>query len=283
MSVPIQASFEFSPPKNAEAEKTLWQSIERLAPLKPSFVSVTYGAGGSTRELTHATVKRLVNETDLAPAAHLTCVAASKSEVDEVIRSYWDIGVKHIVALRGDPPEGIDAKYEPHPKGYESSTDLVRGIKNIADFEVSVGCYPEKHPQSPSMEQDIEFLKQKVDAGATRAITQLFCEADHYFRFIDRVRKAGIEIPIVPGIMPVTNFKGFQRMATGCGASIPDWFADRYVGLDDDLETRRLVGAMVTADLCMRLYDEGITDFHFYTLNRASLTYAICHVLGLRP
>jgi methylenetetrahydrofolate reductase (NADPH) len=276
------ASFEFFPPKTPEMEQRLWSAIERLAPLQPSFVSVTYGAGGSTRERTHATVKRILAETDLTPAAHLTCVDASKQEVDQVIRSYWDLGVRQIVALRGDPSDGLGTVYSPHPDGYESSVDLVRGIKEIGDFEVSVSAYPEVHPESGSLDQDLDMLKRKIDAGATRAISQFFFDPEVFLRYLDKVRAAGIKIPIVPGIMPVTNFNGILKIAHGTGTSIPDWLSYRFDGLDEDLGTRRLVGATVAADLCAVLYEHGVDDFHFYTLNRSELTYAICHILGIR-
>ncbi|WP_394057351.1 methylenetetrahydrofolate reductase [NAD(P)H] [Xanthobacter variabilis] len=280
---PVSVSFEFFPPKTEEMEKTLWASIGRLAPLRPEFVSVTYGAGGSTRERTHATVARIVKETDLAPAAHLTCVNATREEVDAVIRSYGEAGVKHIVALRGDPPAGVGTHYEPTPGGYAYAADLVAGIKRIGDFEVSVSAYPEKHPESPSIEADIDVLKAKVDAGATRAITQFFFENDVYFRYLDRVRARGIDIPIVPGLLPVTNFKQASNFATRTGASVPAWLLKRFEGLDDDPETRKLIAAAVAAEQVTDLVDRGVTDIHFYTLNRADLVYAICHLLGLRP
>jgi methylenetetrahydrofolate reductase (NADH) len=279
---PIRVSCEFFPPKTPEMEATLWSSIERLAPLGPSFVSVTYGAGGSTRERTHATVARLVRETALKPAAHLTCVAATTAEVDEVVRSYWDAGVRHIVALRGDPVGGLGTAYVPHPGGYEQACDLVAGIKRIAPFEVSVSAYPEKHPEATSLEADIDALKRKVDAGATRAITQFFFDNDLYFRYLDRVRARGISIPIVPGILPVQNFKQAANFARRTGASVPDWLAARFEGLDEDVETRRLIAAAVAAEQVIDLVDRGVGDFHFYTMNRADLVYAICHLLGLR-
>jgi methylenetetrahydrofolate reductase (NADPH) len=279
----IRVSFEFFPPKTPEMEATLWASVERLAPLKPNFVSVTYGAGGSTRERTHNTVARIVRETSLRPAAHLTCVAASRAEVNEVIESYWDAGVRHIVALRGDPVAGIGAKYEPHPGGYEQTCDLVAGIKKIGDFEVSVSAYPEKHPDSPTVAADIDMLKAKVDAGASRAMTQFFFENDQYFRYLDRVRAAGINVPIVPGILPVQNFKQTKNFAARTGASVPDWLAERFDGLDDDAATRKLIAAAVAAEQVLDLVDRGVTDFHFYTMNRADLVYAVCHLLGLRP
>jgi methylenetetrahydrofolate reductase (NADPH) len=277
-------SFEFFPPKDEQMEKTLWESIERLAPLAPSFVSVTYGAGGSTRERTHATVKRILAETALTPAAHLTCVAASRDEIDGIVRTYRDAGVRHIVALRGDSIEGAGARYAPHPGGYANGADLAAGIKRLApDFEISVSAYPEKHPDSPSVEADIDMLKAKVDAGATRAITQFFFENDVYFRYLDRVRARGIDIPIVPGILPVQNFKAAKNFAQRAGASLPSWIAERFAGLDDDPATRKLIAAAVAAEQVTELLDRGVTNFHFYTMNRADLVYAICHLLGLRP
>jgi len=280
---PFNVSFEFFPPKTEEMEKTLWQSISRLAPLCPEFVSVTYGAGGSTRERTHQTVTRLVQETAVAPAAHLTCVAASRDEVDEVARAYWDAGVRHIVALRGDPQAGIGTEYTAHPQGYATSADLVSGLKKIAGFEVSVGTYPEGHPESASIDQDIEVLKRKVDAGADRAITQFFFDNDVYESFVEKVRKAGIDIPIVPGIVPVHSFKQVANFASKAGASVPAWLAQRFDGLENDAATRQLVAAAVASEQVLDLVDRGVTDFHFYTMNRADLVYAICHMLGLRP
>lgn len=279
----LRVSFEFFPPKTEEMERSLWDAIERLAPLSPSFVSVTYGAGGSTRERTHATVKRMLNETALVPAAHLTCVDATREEVDAVVRNYRDIGVRHIVALRGDPAGGVGARYAPHPGGYNNAADLVAGIRRIGDFEVSVSAYPEKHPDSRDTDADIDMLKAKVDAGATRAITQFFFDNDLYFRYLERVAKRGIHIPIVPGIVPVQNFKQVRNFAERCGASIPRWLAERFDGLDDDVATRKLVAAAVAAEQVIDLVDRGVTDFHFYTMNRADLVYAICHLLGLRP
>jgi methylenetetrahydrofolate reductase (NADPH) len=279
----IRVSFEFFPPKTAEMEKTLWDSIERLAPLMPSFVSVTYGAGGSTRERTHATVKRILAETELVPAAHLTCVAATRSEIDAVIEAYLAAGVRHIVALRGDPVGGVGERYAPHPGGYENAADLVRGIKRLSNAEISVSAYPEKHPDSPTVAADIDMLAAKVDAGATRAITQFFFDNDLYFRYLDRVRARGITIPIVPGILPVQNFKQTCGFAQRCGASVPDWLAERFAGLDEDAATRKLIAAAVAAEQVLDLVDRGVTDFHFYTMNRADLVYAVCHLLGLRP
>jgi methylenetetrahydrofolate reductase (NADPH) len=280
---PIRVSFEFFPPKTAEMEKTLWEAIARLAPLQPNFVSVTYGAGGSTRERTHATVKRILAETMLTPAAHLTCVAATRPEVDAVIEAYAQAGVRHIVALRGDPIGGIGERFAPHPGGYRNAADLVGGIKRIADIEVSVSAYPEKHPDSADVAADIDMLKAKVDAGASRAITQFFFENSLYFRYLDRVRKSGINIPIVPGILPVQNFTQTKNFAARTGASVPDWLARRFEGLDEDPATRKLIAAAVTAEQVLDLVDQGVTDFHFYTMNRAELVYAICHLLGLRP
>jgi methylenetetrahydrofolate reductase (NADPH) len=279
----IRVSFEFFPPKTEEMEKSLWEAIGRLSPLAPNFVSVTYGAGGSTRERTHATVRRLIEETALTPAAHLTCVAATKPEIDAVIEAYRDAGVRHIVALRGDPTGGVGEKYAPHPGGYVNAADLVAGIKRVGDFEVSVSAYPEKHPDSPSVDADIDMLKAKVDAGATRAMTQFFFENDRYFRYLERVRARGINIPIVPGILPVQNFKQTKNFAARCGASVPGWLAERFDGLDDDVATRKLIAAAVAAEQVLDLVERGVTDFHFYTMNRADLVYAICHLLGLRP
>jgi methylenetetrahydrofolate reductase (NADPH) len=279
----IRVSFEFFPPKTEEMEKTLWESITRLAPLKPNFVSVTYGAGGSTRERTHATVKRMLTETALTPAAHLTCVAATREEIDAVIYSYCAAGVGHIVALRGDPVGGVAERYAPHPGGYRNAADLVGGIKRIADVEVSVSAYPEKHPDSPTVEADLDMLAAKVDAGATRAITQFFFENDLYFRYLDRVRGRGIDVPVVPGILPVQNFKQTTNFASRCGASVPAWLARRFDGLENDPATRKLIAAAVAAEQVIDLVDRGVTDFHFYTMNRADLVYAVCHLLGLRP
>ncbi|HVY56347.1 MAG TPA: methylenetetrahydrofolate reductase [NAD(P)H] [Xanthobacteraceae bacterium] len=279
----IRVSFEFVPPKSEEMEKTLWESVGRLAPLRPAFVSVTYGAGGSTRERTHATVKRILAETDVVPAAHLTCVAATRAEVDAVVNAYVQAGVRHIVALRGDPSGGVGERYAPHPGGYQNAADLVAGIKRAVDVEISVSAYPEKHPDSPTVAADIDMLKAKVDAGAARAITQFFFDNDLYFRYLDRVRARGIDIPIVPGILPVQNFKQTRVFAERCGASVPGWLAERFAGLDDDAATRKLIAAAVAAEQVLDLVDRGVTDFHFYTMNRADLVYAVCHLLGLRP
>jgi methylenetetrahydrofolate reductase (NADPH) len=288
MSAPrIGVSFEFFPPKTADMERSLWEAIARLAPLAPNFVSVTYGAGGSTRERTHTTVKRILAETLLIPAAHLTCVAATRADIDAVIAAYAAAGVRHIVALRGDPPGGAGERYAPHPGGYRNAADLVAGIKRhggvLGDIEVSVSAYPEKHPDSASVAADIDMLKAKVDAGATRAITQFFFENSLYLRYLDRVRGSGIDIPIVPGILPVQNFKTTRNFAARCGASVPAWLAERFDGLDDDPATRKLIAAAVAAEQVLDLVDRGVTDFHFYTMNRADLVYAICHLLGLRP
>lgn len=279
----IKVSFEFFPPKTEEMEATLWASIGRLSPLAPSFVSVTYGAGGATRERTHATVARIVKETSIRPAAHLTCVAASCDEVDDVARAYHDAGVRHIVALRGDPQGGLGKAFESHPQGYATSTALVAGLKKIADFEISVSAYPEGHPESRSVEDDIDVLKAKIDAGATRAITQFFFENDHYLRFLDKVRARGITIPVLPGIVPVQNFKQTANFARKAGAAVPQWLAERFEGLDDDPTTRRLIAATVAAEQVFDLVDAGIDEFHFYTMNRADLVFAICHLLGVRP
>ena len=275
-------SFEFFPPKSAEMEAKLWDSIRQLESLRPRFVSVTYGAGGSTRERTHHTVKRMIEETSLKPAAHLTCVAASREEVDQVAREYWEAGVRHIVALRGDPPSGVDG-YVPHPEGYRYSSDLVAGLKRIGDFEISVAAFPEKHPESPGFEADLDYLKQKIDAGATRAITQYFFDVEHYFRLIERIRKAGITIPVVPGILPIGNVAQVKKFSAMCGASVPDWLAHLFEGLDTDPAMRNMVAVTVAAEQCRRLMEFGVEDLHFYTLNRADLTSAVCHTLGLRP
>jgi methylenetetrahydrofolate reductase (NADPH) len=282
LPVPFQVSFEFFPPKSAEMETTLWNSITRLAPLAPRFVSVTYGAGGSTRERTHHTVHRILQETSLVPAAHLTCVAATREEIDAVADDYWNVGVRHIVALRGDIPGG-DAPYFPTPGGYAYATELVAGLRKRHDFEISVAAYPEVHPEAKSPNDDLDNLKRKIDAGATRAITQFFFDNWTYLRFVDRARKAGITVPIVPGIMPVTNFTQMVKFAKSTGATVPANFARMFDGLDHDPETRKLVAATVAAEQCQQLAQAGVTEFHFYTLNRADLTYALCHVLGLRP
>jgi methylenetetrahydrofolate reductase (NADPH) len=278
----IRVSFEFFPPKSEEMETALWESIGRLAPLEPDFVSVTYGAGGSTRARTHATVARIARDTKLKPAAHLTCVGATRVEIDAVVREYAGAGVRHIVALRGDSPGGVDAPYVTPPGGYETTPDLVSAIKRAGDFEVSVSAYPEKHPQSPTLLHDIETLKRKVDAGADRAITQFFFDNSVYFRFLDVAAAAGIDIPIVPGIVPVQNFKQTAGFAKRAGAGIPAWLAERFEGLENDPTTRRLVAAAVCAEQVFDLIDRGVTQLHFYTMNRADLVYAICHLIGLR-
>ncbi len=279
----INVSFEFFPPKNEKMEETLWTSIRRLEPMRPDFVSVTYGAGGSTRERTHATVSRVVRETMVIPAAHLTCVQATRGEVDEVARGYWQAGIRHIVALRGDAVAGPGTKFVPHPDGYQNAADLVGGLKRLAKFEISVAAYPEKHPDSPSVEADIDNLKAKIDAGATRAITQFFFDNDLFRAYVDRVRARGITVPIVPGIVPIHNFKQVAGFAARTGATIPDWMARRFDGLDNDPQTSHLVAAAVAAEQVMDLVDHGTRQFHFYTLNRADLVYAVCHLLGLRP
>ncbi len=276
-------SFEFFPPKTEEMERNLWDTIKRLAPLEPNFVSVTYGAGGSTRERTHATIARILDETRLTPAAHLTCVDAPCSDIDDVVARYHQIGVRHIVALRGDPASGIGGVYTPHPQGYRSSADLVAAIKRrYPDIEVTVSAYPERHPESASFDADLDMLKAKVDAGASRAITQFFFDNDLYFRYLDRVRARGIEIPIVPGILPVQNFKQAANFAKRAGASVPQWLAEKFEGLDDDPDTRRLVAATVAAGQVHKLAKHGVDTFHFYTMNRADLVFAICHLLGIR-
>jgi methylenetetrahydrofolate reductase (NADPH) len=278
-----RVSFEFFPPKSEEAEVKLWETIRRLEPLNPTFVSVTYGAGGSTRDRTHRTVARVVNETTMKPAAHLTTVAASEAEVRDVLAEYWAAGVRHIVALRGDPPGGVGGAFTQHPGGLANATELTRVARETAEFEISVGVYPETHPESPSFDHDLDVLKQKIDAGATRGITQFFFDPAVFLRFRDAASARGISIPLIPGIMPVTNFKGLRKMAAACGASIPDWLPGLFDGLDDDPETRALVAATVSADLVEALAREGVEDFHFYTLNRAELTLALCRRLGVRP
>jgi len=277
----IAVSFEFFPPKTEKMEEQLWDAITQLAPLAPRFVSVTYGAGGSTRERTHATVARIVRETDLVPAAHLTCVAASKGEIGEIADQYWDAGVRHIVALRGDPPPADGGKFVPHPEGYTCAADLVEGLKRHHPFEISVAAYPEIHPEAASFDADLDNLKRKLDAGADQAITQFFFSTDAYFRFLDKAQAAGITAPIIPGIMPVTSFAAIRRMSVN--TEIPAWLEAMFDGLDERPGPRALVAAVAAADLCRRLYDGGVRDFHFYTLNRAEQAYAICQLLGLRP
>jgi methylenetetrahydrofolate reductase (NADPH) len=276
-------SFEFFPPKTEEMERTLWETIKRLAPLEPSFVSVTYGAGGSTRERTHATIVRILKETRLTPAAHLTCVDASRGEIDDVVARYHDAGVRHIVALRGDPASGMGGAYTARPDSYQTTADLVAGIKKrYPDIEVSVSAYPEKHPHSPDFAADIDTLKAKVDAGASRAITQFFFDNDLYNRYLDMVRARGLSVPVVPGILPVQSFKQVSNVAARCGASVPSWIAEKFEGLDDDPETRKLVAATVAAGQVQKLAKNGVDNFHFYTMNRADLVFAISHLLGFR-
>ena len=282
MRAPVEVSFEFFPPNDAAMERTLWASIERLAPLGPRFVSVTYGADGSTRDRTHKVVARVSRETKLTGAPHLTCIGASRREVQDIARRYWDEGVRHIVALRGDPPAG-SARYVPHPDGYAYAADLVRGLKEVANFEISVAAYPETHPEAQSPEQDLDNLKRKLAAGATRAITQFFFDTERYLRFRDRCKDAGIDTMIVPGILPITRFPQMLHFARRCGASVPAWLSERFDGLDDDAETRKMIAAAVAIEQVAQLRREGVDEFHFYTLNRAELTYAICHALGLRP
>lgn len=278
----IDVSFEFFPPKTDKMGETLWHSVETLKPLGPRFASVTYGAGGSTRERTHQQVVRIQQEAGIPAAAHLTCVQATREEVDEVARHYWAEGIRHIVALRGDPPDGA-SHYAPHPGGYANAAELIAGLKNVADFEISVAAYPEVHPDSPDAQSDIANLKAKFDAGATRAITQFFFDPQCFFEFRDKAAAAGIDGEIVPGIMPVLSFAAVQRMSGLCGTAIPGWMEGLFDGLDDRPETRKLVSATIAAELCRRLYAGGVRQFHFYTLNRAELSYSICHMLGLRP
>ena len=282
ISKPVAVSFEFFPPGDAQMEETLWQSIKRLAPLQPRFVSVTYGADGSTRERTHHVVGRVRHETNLTAAPHLTCVDATRDEVLEIAGGYWNDGIRHIVALRGDPPQG-GTGYRPYPRGFAYAAELVAGLKSIADFDISVAAYPETHPEARSAQADLDNLKAKLDAGATRAITQFFFDIEVYLRFRDRCAQAGITASIVPGILPITRFPQMLRFAERCGASVPDWLVHRFDGLDDDAETRRMISAAVAIEQVQRLAQEGVDEFHFYTLNRAELTYAICHALGVRP
>ena len=275
-------SFEFFPPNTAKMEATMWQSIDRLAALEPSFISVTYGAEGSTRERTHDAVERITRETDMTAAPHLTCIGASRGEIDDIAREYWDMGVRHLVALRGDAPHDVD-RYEPHPDGYAYASDLVEGLKNVADFEISVAAYPEVHPEAPSADFDLDNLQRKLDAGATPAITQFFFETDIFLNFRDRCAAAGIESPIVPGILPITRFPQLEKFAASCGASVPDWLREWFSGLEDDAQTRQMIAASVAISQVRRLQSEGIDEFHFYTLNRSELAFAICHALGVRP
>jgi methylenetetrahydrofolate reductase (NADPH) len=278
---PVTVSFEFFPPGDPEMEKTLWASVQRLAPLAPRFVSVTYGADGSTRERTHNVVTRILRETPLTAAPHLTCVGAPRGEILDIARSYWDAGVRHIVALRGDAPAG-QARYTPHPDGFAYAVDLVRGLKSVGDFDVSVAAYPEVHPEAPDAKFDLDNLRAKIDAGASRAITQFFFSPDAYLRFRDQCAASGITAQIVPGILPITRFPQLLRFAKRCGASVPEWLQHRFDGLDDDPETRRMIAASVAIEQVRKLQREGVQEFHFYTLNRAELTYAICHALGVR-
>ncbi len=277
----INVSFEFFPPKTDEMEQRLWSSINKLKHLNPNFVSVTYGAGGTTRKRTHGTIKRILSETDLRPASHLTCIGASKQEIDEIARNYWNMGVRHIVALRGDMPAS-SPNYQLHPGGYQYANELVEALKKIADFEISVAGYPEKHPEAPTMEIDIENLKRKVDAGADKIITQFFFDSENYLRFVDKCRAAKINIPIIPGILPVTNFKQVKHFSKMCGAKIPQWMSSIFEDMDDKKETRKLIAAMVAIEQCRILYKSGVDNFHFYTLNRSDLVIAICHILGIR-
>lgn len=277
-----KVSFEFFPPNTEKMEATMWQSIDRLAALEPSFVSVTYGADGSTRERTHNAVARIMKDTSLRAAPHLTCIGASRGEIDDIAREYWDMGIRHLVALRGDAPKDVD-HYEPHPDGYAYATDLVEGLKKIGDFEISVAAYPEVHPEAPNADFDLENLKRKLDAGASRAITQFFFDADVFLNFRDRCAAAGIDTPIVPGILPITRFPQLESFAAACGATVPNWLREWFDGLEDDAQTRQMIAASVAIDQVRRLQAEGITDFHFYTLNRSELAYAICHALGVRP
>lgn len=279
----LAVSFEFFPPKTDVMEEKFWETMNRLAPLKPNFVSVTYGAGGSTRERTLRMVSQIASETGVAAAAHLTCVGASKAEIDEVVTGFADAGVTRIVALRGDPASGIGQKFTPHPEGYANAAELVKGIRDLGDFDISVAAYPEKHPESPDWEAEIDNLKRKIDAGANRAITQMFFDNSHYWRLLERARKAGITVPIVPGIQPIHSFKQISGFAGRCGASIPSWLAERFEGLEDDAETHALVAAAVAAEQVTELLDEGVTEFHFYTLNRSNLVLALARLMGRRP
>jgi len=275
-------SFEFFPPHTEQMEATMWRSIDRLAALEPSFISVTYGADGSTRERTHDAVERITRETDMTAAPHLTCIGASRGEIDDIAREYWDMGVRHLVALRGDAPHGVD-KYEPHPDGYAYASDLVTGLRKVADFEISVAAYPEVHPEAPDADFDLDNLKRKLDAGATRAITQFFFETEVFLNFRDRCAAAGIDSPIVPGILPITRFPQLEKFAAACGASVPDWLREWFAGLEEDTQTRQMIAASVAISQVRRLQAEGIDEFHIYTLNRSELAFAICHAPGVRP
>ena len=277
----VQVSFEFFPPNTEKMNQTLWKSIERLAPLKPRFVSVTYGADGSTRERTHAAVERIASQTSLTAAPHLTCIGANRAEIDDIAREYWDMGIRNLVALRGDPPTDATG-YKPHPNGYSYAADLVAGLRKVADFDISVAAYPEVHPEATNAIADLDNLRRKLDAGATRAITQFFFDVDKFLRFRDLCTAAGIESSIVPGILPITRFPQLQRFAEQCGASVPEWLSQRFAGLEDDAETRQMIAASVAIEQVRRLQAEGISEFHFYTLNRSELTFAICHALGVR-
>jgi len=278
---PVAVSFEFFPPNDAAMEQTLWSSIQRLAPLAPRFVSVTYGADGSTRSRTHHVVSRILQETSLTPAPHLTCIGAPRGEILDIARTYWDAGVRHIVALRGDAPAG-QSQYVPHPDGFAYAADLVRGLKSVGAFDISVAAYPEVHPEAPNAKFDLDNLRAKIDAGATRAITQFFFDTDAYLRFRDQCAAAGIGVPIVPGILPITRFPQMLKFAARCGAAVPEGLQHRFDGLDDDPETRRMIAANLAIEQVRRLQQHGVQEFHFYTLNRAELTYAICHALGVR-
>jgi methylenetetrahydrofolate reductase (NADPH) len=278
----VEVSFEFFPPQTEKMEETLWKSVQRLKGLSPHFVSVTYGADGSTRERTHSAVRRIVTETDLTAAPHLTCIGATRGEIDDIARQYWDMGIRHLVALRGDPPKETNG-YAPCPDGYAYAADLVEGLKKVADFDISVAAYPEVHPEAPNPLFDLDNLKRKLDAGASRAITQFFFDTDVFLRFRDLTAAAGVETAIVPGILPITRFPQLTRFAEQCGASVPNWLQHRFDGLDDDAETRQMIAASVAIEQVHRLQAEGINEFHFYTLNRSELTFAICHALGVRP
>lgn len=279
----VRVSFEFFPPKTDEMEERLWHTVTRLEPLQPNFVSVTYGAGGSTRERTARTVRRILEQTTLTPAAHLTCVDAARGDVDQVIQEFAQMGVKRFVALRGDPAEGVGAAYRPHPAGYANGAELVAALRHAGDFDISVSAYPEKHPESPDFATDIDMLKRKVDNGATRAITQFFFDNELYERYVERVRRAGIYIPVVPGILPVHNFGQVANFSRRAGAHVPVWLAERFDGLENDAQTHALVACAVAAEQVLDLVERGVGDFHFYTMNRADLAVAICHMIGIRP